>query len=56
LILPPIFELDGVWYAFPVADVMAAGITFWYVQREISRTINRFVKDEKKVEDEIAVG
>jgi Na+-driven multidrug efflux pump len=56
LILPPIFELDGVWYAFPVADVMAAGITFWYVQREISRTINRFVKEEKKVEDEIAVG
>jgi putative MATE family efflux protein len=56
LILPPIFELDGVWYAFPVADVMAAGITFWYVQREISRTINRFVKEEKKVEDEVAVG
>lgn len=51
LILPPIFNLDGVWYAFPIADVMAAGITFLYVQREIRKTINRYVKEEKEIEE-----
>ncbi len=56
LILPPIFNLDGVWYSFPVADIMAASITYWYVQREIRKTINRYVEEEEKVEDKAVVG
>lgn len=56
LILPPIFNLDGIWYSFPIADVMAAGITFWYVQREINKTINRYVEEEKEVKDQAVVG
>ena len=34
-LLPMSFGLDGVWYAFPIADVLSAGITFWYLRREI---------------------
>lgn len=48
LILPPIFDLDGVWYSFPVADLMAASITFLYLRLEIRKTINRYVKKEEE--------
>lgn len=30
----PIF---GVWYAFPIADVLAAGVTFWYLRRALRK-------------------
>ncbi len=55
LILPPIFNLDGIWYSFPVADVMAAGITYLYLRREIRKTINRYVEQEEKVEEEVTL-
>lgn len=35
LILPPYFGLDGIWYAFPIADVSAAAITYYFLRREI---------------------
>jgi len=35
LIFPLFFDLKGIWYAFPVADVLAASVTYWYLQREI---------------------
>ncbi len=41
LILPQFFGLEGIWYAFPIADVMAAGITYWYLQRELKRAIDK---------------
>ncbi|MEL7122668.1 MAG: MATE family efflux transporter, partial [Bacteroidota bacterium] len=47
LILPPIFGLDGIWYSFPIADVMAASITFLYLQKELSKTINRYVVESE---------
>ncbi len=37
LTLPSAFGLDGIWYAFPMADVGAAAITFWYLRRELQR-------------------
>jgi len=36
-ILPNIFGLNGVWFAFPIADVGAAVITFWYLRRELKQ-------------------
>jgi len=36
-ILPSIFGLNGVWFAFPIADVGAAVITFWYLRKELKQ-------------------
>ena len=33
LLLPPFFGLDGVWMSFPIADVCAASVTYWYLRR-----------------------
>ncbi len=40
LILPPIFGLNGIWYSFPIADTLAATVTFLYLRREVKRTLN----------------
>ncbi len=37
LILPRFFDLQGVWMSFPIADVCAAGLTFWYLKRETKK-------------------
>jgi Na+-driven multidrug efflux pump len=34
-IMPKFFGIDGVWYSFPIADVMATLITYLYLKREI---------------------
>lgn len=34
LILPPYFGLDGIWYAFPIADVCSAAICFYFLRKE----------------------
>lgn len=39
LILPLFFGLDGIWYAFPIADIMAAAITYWYLRKELRATL-----------------
>lgn len=39
LILPPFMGLDGIWWSFPIADVLSAGITYWYLQKELKRTM-----------------
>ena len=38
-ILPPIFGLDGIWYSFPVADVLAAAVTYGYLRREMRKNL-----------------
>jgi putative MATE family efflux protein len=35
LILPPFFGLNGVWWSFPIADVLSAIVTYWYLRREM---------------------
>lgn len=40
LILPNYWTGDrifGVWYAFPIADFLAAVVTFWYLRRELRK-------------------
>jgi len=34
IILPPYYGLDGIWYAFPIADVFSAAICFYFLRRE----------------------
>ncbi|MBV6652988.1 MAG: hypothetical protein KI786_04485, partial [Mameliella sp.] len=38
LILPLYFGLDGVWYAFPVSDVLAVAVTYGYLRYELNKT------------------
>lgn len=38
LILPRFFGLNGIWYAFPVSDVLAAAVTYGYLRYELKRT------------------
>ncbi|MCF8257160.1 MAG: MATE family efflux transporter [Flavobacteriales bacterium] len=35
LLFSDIWQINGVWYAFPVADVLSAIVTTWFLQREI---------------------
>ena len=44
LILPLQFGLNGIWYAFPVADVLAAAVTFWYLRREMRRNLEPHIE------------
>ena len=34
LILPKYFGLDGIWYAFPIADVISAAICYYFLRRQ----------------------
>ncbi len=35
LILPKYYGVDGIWYSFPIADVLSAGVTWLFLQKEI---------------------
>jgi len=48
LILPYFFGLDGIWYAFPVSDVLAAGVTYGYLRYEMRKTLDKEVVKEKE--------
>lgn len=37
LILPPFFGVNGIWYAFPIADIGAASITFIYLRKQMQK-------------------
>lgn len=39
LTFPLYFGLKGIWYAFPVADILAAAVTYLYLRREVKRTL-----------------
>lgn len=41
LIMPGFFGLEGIWYSFPIADVLAATITVWYTSRQAKRDLLR---------------
>ena len=41
LTFPLYFGLDGIWYAFPVSDVLAASVTLWYLRREVRKNLPR---------------
>jgi len=35
LVLPLFIRLSGVWFAFPISDILATGVTAGFVAREI---------------------
>ena len=39
LILPRFFGLNGVWMSFPIADIGAALITYWYLKRSTRKDL-----------------
>lgn len=51
LILPLFYGLDGIWYAFPLSDVLAASVTYWYLRREVDNKLGKSpVADIARVE------
>jgi Na+-driven multidrug efflux pump len=55
LILPQFFGLDGIWYAFPVSDILAATVTFLYLRREIRKRLDPMLVEEKAVVERVEV-
>lgn len=53
LLLPLQFGLDGIWYAFPVADILAASVTYWYLKKELNRELIPQMKTEQLEEPRI---
>ncbi len=41
LILPSFFGINGIWYAFPVADVLSAAVCFYFLRIGLKRMMNR---------------
>lgn len=41
LILPLFFDLNGIWYAFPISDILAASVTYWYLRREMANKLGK---------------
>ncbi len=41
LILPNILGLEGIWWAFPIADILSASICFGYLRYEMNRNLLR---------------
>lgn len=55
IILPPIFGVNGVWFSFPIADVLAAAVTFLWLRGSLRRLPREDeVIDEGAVEPAIA--
>lgn len=38
-IMPKFFGLNGVWFSFPIADILATLITFIFLQKEVKKTL-----------------
>lgn len=55
LTLPLFFQLDGIWYAFPVADILAASVTLWALRREVKRNLNNSIELAQLEEEKILV-
>ena len=39
LTLPPLLGEIGVWISFPISDILATVVTWWYLRKEIKRTL-----------------
>jgi len=56
LILPPLFGLEGIFYAFPIADVISAGICFFFLWRQLRQLSVAQAVTEEQVLAETGVG
>lgn len=54
LMLPPIFGINGVWYAFPIADVLTAIIVTLYLNKGV-RKLRTAASDNQVAEPEVKV-
>ncbi len=50
LVLPAFMGLQGIWWSFPIADVMAATVTLLYLRREIIKRLNPLLKEAQGTE------
>ena len=48
-ILPFFFGLDGIWWSFPIADVLAAAVTIWYLRKEMNKNLLPKLKEQKSI-------
>lgn len=55
LVLPLFFQLEGIWYAFPVADILAAAVTLWALRREVKHNLNGSIQEAKLQEEKVLV-
>ena len=39
IILPKYFGVNGIWYSFPIADLLSAAVTWFYLQKEVKSTL-----------------
>jgi putative MATE family efflux protein len=39
LIMPKFFGVNGIWYSFPIADILSALVTWIYLQKEIKNNL-----------------
>jgi Na+-driven multidrug efflux pump len=39
LILPIYFGIEGVWYSFPISDVISAGICYYFLRKSSNKLI-----------------
>lgn len=46
LTLPLAFDLDGIWYAFPLSDLLAGVLIYFYLQREIRKDLAVKITEE----------
>ena len=40
IIMPQIFGVPGIWYSFPIADILSALVTWIFLQREIKNHLS----------------
>ena len=50
LVLPAFMGLQGIWWSFPIADIMAATVTLLYLRREIIKRLNPLLKEAQGTE------
>jgi putative MATE family efflux protein len=41
LIMPKFLDLDGVWYSFPIADLLSTMVTWWFLRKEINQNLRQ---------------
>ena len=41
LIMPKFFGLDGVWYSFPIADLLSTLVTWWFLRKEVNQNLQQ---------------
>lgn len=39
MIIPMYFGLNGIWYAFPISDILASAITIFFLRREMKKNL-----------------